>query len=58
MSILARSLYKDLAAQGYTDRDVVSLATALLGEVTDRDARAQRALDDAALVPPPRLAAV
>lgn len=58
MSILARSLYKDLAAQGYTDRDVVSLATALLGEVTDRDARQQRAIEEAARVAPPRLAAV
>jgi len=62
MSILARSLFKDLAAQGYSERDVVALATALLGEVTDRDAREQRALGEVASastqVSAPRLAAV
>ena len=33
--ILAKSLYKELATQGYDQQEVVSFATALLSEVTD-----------------------
>ncbi len=33
--ILAKSLYRELATQGYDEREVVSFATALLAEVTD-----------------------
>jgi hypothetical protein len=36
MGILARSLYRELGSQGFEQKDVVELATALLGEVTDR----------------------
>ncbi len=32
--ILAKSLFKDLTAQGYDQREIVSLATQLIGEVT------------------------
>ncbi len=32
--LLAKSLYKELSTQGYDEREVVSFATALLGEVT------------------------
>lgn len=31
---LAKSLFRELAAQGFTPKHVVALATALLGEVT------------------------
>lgn len=34
MQILARSLFKQLRQQGYETREVLSLATELLGEVT------------------------
>jgi len=34
LNILARSLYKELTAQGYEQTHIVALATALLGEVT------------------------
>lgn len=32
--IVARSLYRELLAQGFDDKEVVSVATELLGEVT------------------------
>ncbi|MCP4443852.1 MAG: hypothetical protein GY811_00720 [Myxococcales bacterium] len=35
LDILARSLFRELTAQGYDRRHIVTLATALLGEVTD-----------------------
>ncbi len=35
LDILARSLYRELTAQGYEQKHIVTLATALLGEVTD-----------------------
>ncbi len=38
LDILARSLYRDLTAQGYEQKHIVSLATALLGEVTSTKA--------------------
>lgn len=34
--ILAKSLYRDLTAQGFDDKQVVALATELLGEVTQK----------------------
>jgi len=34
--ILAKSIFRELKAQGYDDRQVVALATELLSEVTDR----------------------
>ena len=36
--ILARSLYRELHAQGFDPKDVVQLATELLGEVTQKNA--------------------
>tara|TARA_R110002096_G_scaffold44526_11_gene120371 strand:+ start:40432 stop:40716 length:285 start_codon:yes stop_codon:yes gene_type:complete len=35
LDILARSLYRELTSQGYEQKHIVTLATALLGEVTD-----------------------
>lgn len=35
LDILARSLYRELTAQGYEQKHIVSLATALIGEVTN-----------------------
>jgi len=37
LDILARSLYRELTAQGYERKHIVTLATALLGEVTDAE---------------------
>ena len=34
LRILAKSIYRDLAAQGYDDRQIVSLAAELISEVT------------------------
>ncbi len=34
IQILAKSIYKELTHQGYDKKQIVSLATALLGEVT------------------------
>lgn len=34
VEILAKSIYRDLMAQGFAKRDVVNLATALLDQVT------------------------
>ena len=34
MRILARSIYKDLMAQGFDDRQIVNLASELISEVT------------------------
>ena len=36
IKILAKSLYRELRLQGYDEKQVVSLATELLGEVTDK----------------------
>jgi hypothetical protein len=34
--ILARSIYKDLEAQGFDEKQIVALATELISEVTAR----------------------
>ncbi len=34
IQILAKSIHKELTQQGYDQKQIVSLATALLGEVT------------------------
>ncbi len=34
--ILAKSIYRDLEAQGFDERQIVALATELISEVTDR----------------------
>ncbi|MBL4634676.1 MAG: hypothetical protein JKY56_12455 [Kofleriaceae bacterium] len=36
LDILAKSLYRELTAQGYEQKHIVNLATALLGEVTSK----------------------
>lgn len=36
LDILAKSLYRELTAQGYEQKHIVTLATALLGEVTNK----------------------
>jgi len=41
--ILAKSLFRDLTAQGYDERQIVSLATELISEVTTRMASESRA---------------
>jgi len=39
VKILARSIYRDLEAQGFDEKQIVSLATELIGEVTTRITR-------------------
>ena len=36
LDILAKSLYRELTSQGYEQKHIVNLATALLGELTDK----------------------
>lgn len=43
--ILARSIYKDLVAQGYDDKQIVGLASELIGEVTSNLATASSGRD-------------
>ena len=46
--ILAKSLFRDLIAQGYDERQIVSLATELISEVTTHMANEQVAAHVAA----------
>lgn len=36
VQILAKSIYRDMTAQGFATTDIVSLATALLDQVTSK----------------------
>jgi len=36
VKILAKSIYRDLEAQGFDERQIVALATELISEVTNR----------------------
>jgi len=36
VQILAKSLYRDMTAQGFAKRDIVNLATALLDQLTTK----------------------
>ncbi|MBK9033974.1 MAG: hypothetical protein IPL61_22355 [Myxococcales bacterium] len=45
MRILAKSLYRDLTSQGFDERQIVSLATELISEVTTRMANDTTARD-------------
>ena len=36
VKILAKSIYRDLEAQGFDEKQIVALATELISEVTDR----------------------
>jgi hypothetical protein len=39
VKILAKSIYRDLEAQGFDEKQIVSLATELISEVTNKIAR-------------------
>ena len=39
VKILAKSIYRDLEAQGFDEKQIVALATELISEVTSRIAR-------------------
>ena len=39
VKILAKSIYRDLEAQGFDEKQIVSLATELISEVTSKIAR-------------------
>ncbi len=39
VKILAKSIYRDLEAQGFDEKQIVSLATELISEVTTKIAR-------------------
>jgi hypothetical protein len=40
VKILAKSIYRDLEAQGFDERQIVALATELISEVTSKMAQA------------------
>ena len=48
VKILAKSIYRDLEAQGFDEKQIVSLATELISEVTSKIARTN---DDKQLAP-------
>ncbi len=39
VKILAKSIYRDLEAQGFDEKQIVALATELISEVTNKMAR-------------------
>lgn len=43
VKILAKSLYRDLEAQGFDEKQIVAFATELISEVTSKIARAEKA---------------
>lgn len=43
VKILAKSIYRDLEAQGFDERQIVALATELISEVTNKIARGSAA---------------
>jgi hypothetical protein len=49
VKILAKSIYRDLEAQGFDERQIVALATELISEVTARMARTASAAAPAVL---------
>ena len=52
VKILAKSIYRDLEAQGFDEKQIVSLATELISEVTSKIART----NDDKLQPQPQVA--
>lgn len=46
--ILAKSIYRELASQGFDERQIVALATELISEVTQRMASESSAREAAA----------
>ena len=43
VKILAKSIYRDLEAQGFDEKQIVALATELISEVTTKMARSDKA---------------
>ena len=43
VKILAKSLYRDLEAQGFDEKQIVAFATELISEVTSKIARTDKA---------------
>ena len=43
VKILAKSIYRDLEAQGFDEKQIVALATELISEVTSKMARGEKA---------------
>lgn len=43
VKILAKSIYRDLEAQGFDEKQIVALATELISEVTARMSRTDKA---------------
>jgi len=43
VKILAKSIYRDLEAQGYDEKQIIALATELISEVTSKMARTDKA---------------
>ena len=43
VKILAKSIYRDLEAQGFDEKQIVALATELISEVTHEDLAADKA---------------
>ena len=41
VKILAKSIYRDLEAQGFDEKQIVALATELISEVTNKISRGQ-----------------
>ena len=54
VKILAKSIYRDLEAQGFDEKQIVSLATELISEVTSKIARTND--DKLQLQPQPQVA--
>lgn len=43
VKILAKSIYRDLEAQGYDEKQIIALATELISEVTSKMSRTDKA---------------
>jgi hypothetical protein len=43
VKILAKSIYRDLEAQGFDEKQIIALATELISEVTSRMSRTDKA---------------
>jgi len=43
VKILAKSIYRDLEAQGFDEKQIVALATELISEVTSKMAKTDKA---------------
>lgn len=49
VKILAKSIYRDLEAQGFDEKQIVALATELISEVTSKLAQSKNGAADAAV---------